>query len=343
MCSAMSHSWTSLPAFVRQLPADLGIAIVYGLLTSVVVLLPVSRSTPLAVLFAVPFSLFFPGYVLVAALFPECYGATASEDGARTFGTAVFDRELNGVERLALSVVMSVVVVPLVGMTLLLVNVDLRPVPITFGIVAIIIVGALVAAYRRSTYPPADQFEVAFDVWFNRARNALRGPGTRTGLAVHVILALSLLLAAGSGAYAIVASDDDEEPYTEFYLLAENESGDLVANGYPTAFQKGESRQLAVAIANHEEQAVNYTVITRLQRVSNQTGSVDVTQQTRLDTFAVPVKNGERRIVRRQVAPTMTGDRLRLQFLLYRGEPPSAVTPETAYRRVHLWANVTAP
>lgn len=37
----------------------------------------------------------------------------------------------------------------------------------------------------------------------------------------------------------------------------------------------------------------------------------------------------------------MTGDELRLQYLLYRGSPPATSTQSNAYREVHLWVNVT--
>jgi uncharacterized membrane protein len=36
------------------------------------------------------------------------------------------------------------------------------------------------------------------------------------------------------------------------------------------------------------------------------------------------------------------GERLRLIYLLYRGDAPAAPSTATAYREVHLWVNVTA-
>jgi hypothetical protein len=37
----------------------------------------------------------------------------------------------------------------------------------------------------------------------------------------------------------------------------------------------------------------------------------------------------------------MTGERLRLTYLLYRGAPPQTPTTDNAYRELHLWVNVT--
>jgi len=36
----------------------------------------------------------------------------------------------------------------------------------------------------------------------------------------------------------------------------------------------------------------------------------------------------------------MTGENLRVQYLLYRGDPPAEPTQENAYRSLHLWVDV---
>jgi uncharacterized membrane protein len=41
------------------------------------------------------------------------------------------------------------------------------------------------------------------------------------------------------------------------------------------------------------------------------------------------------------VTPRTTGERLRLQYLLYLDDPPENPTAENAYRSVHHWVNVT--
>jgi uncharacterized membrane protein len=38
----------------------------------------------------------------------------------------------------------------------------------------------------------------------------------------------------------------------------------------------------------------------------------------------------------------MTGERLRLVYLLYKGSAPPTPTVDNSYREVHLWINVTA-
>ncbi|KZN22507.1 hypothetical protein A4G99_20185 [Haladaptatus sp. R4] len=60
-----------VPAPVRRIPTDLGVVVCFVLVTGLSVLLPVVRDWPIRLLLAMPFVLFVPGYVVIAALFPE--------------------------------------------------------------------------------------------------------------------------------------------------------------------------------------------------------------------------------------------------------------------------------
>jgi uncharacterized membrane protein len=42
------------------------------------------------------------------------------------------------------------------------------------------------------------------------------------------------------------------------------------------------------------------------------------------------------------VTPELTGDRMRLTYMLYRGAPPATPTTDNAYRELHLWVNVSS-
>jgi uncharacterized membrane protein len=42
-----------------------------------------------------------------------------------------------------------------------------------------------------------------------------------------------------------------------------------------------------------------------------------------------------------EVTPTYPGERLRLQFLLYRGDALAEPTSSDSYRELHLWINVS--
>lgn len=59
-------------------------------------------------------------------------------------------------------------------------------------------------------------------------------------------------------------------------------------------------------------------------------------------TFETTLADNETWTQQHSVAPTMTGERLRLTYLLYKGEAPPEPTVGGAYREVHLWVNVMA-
>lgn len=133
------------------------------------------------------------------------------------------------------------------------------------------------------------------------------------------------------------------ESFSEFYLLAEEKDGELVADDYPTEFVAGESRSLVVGIGNQEHRTTAYTVVVELNRVQIQDNSTQVLDEERLRTFETRLAHNETWERPHTVTPELTGEILRLTYLLYREEPPENPTTDNAYRELHLWVNVTAP
>jgi uncharacterized membrane protein len=80
-------------------PTDLIAALVWTALALIAVYLPIVNQSSLWILFGLPFVLFVPGYVLIAALFPRA-------------------DDLDWIERIALSFGLSIAVVPLIGLGL---------------------------------------------------------------------------------------------------------------------------------------------------------------------------------------------------------------------------------
>jgi uncharacterized membrane protein len=158
---------------------------------------------------------------------------------------------------------------------------------------------------------------------------------------LNVLLVLSILLAVSSVAYAVTVPNQGES-FTEFYLLTEQDNGTLVADDYPTEFTAGEPQSVIVGIGNHEHQRENYTVVATIQEVQVANNSTTVLAENELRRLQTSLGNNETWNQQVEVAPSMTGERLRLQFLLYRGDAPTAVSTETAYRETHLWVNVSA-
>jgi uncharacterized membrane protein len=152
---------------------------------------------------------------------------------------------------------------------------------------------------------------------------------------------VSVLLLVGSFAYAVTVPKPADN-YTEFYLLANDSTGELRAAEYPTEYTMGDRRPVVVGIGNNESTVINYVTVVELQRVSTPNRTSTVREETELGRFSVRLEPGERANRRFFIEPTMTGHRLRLQFLLYQQAVPEEPSADSAAHAVHLWVNVTA-
>ena len=164
---------------------------------------------------------------------------------------------------------------------------------------------------------------------------------SRRNAAFTVFFLLAILAFAGTAGYAITTGDQQRSS-SEFYLLAENESGSLTANDYPQAFTAGEPQELVVGISNREQRPISYTVLVEVQRVQTVDGTTTVLETERLHRFTPRVAGDRTWRQRHDVAPTIIGERLRLTYMLYRGNPPANPSVDDAYRKLHIWVNVTA-
>jgi uncharacterized membrane protein len=325
-----------LPGWLRSLPADITAVTVVVFVTVGAISLPIVRETWLRVLIGLPFVLFVPGYAFIAALFPEV-GSGPTND---TDDPVVENGGIDGLERVALSFGTSIVIVPLIGLVLNFTPWGIRLVPVVGSVSGFTLIAAAVATYRRNELPPEDRFRVPYREWVDEGRSTLFAPETRLDGALNVLLVASLLLAVGSVGYA-VAGPKQGESFSEFYLLTEDQDGDLVADGYPQNFTAEEGQSLYVGIGNHEHRTVNYTVVVLLQEVRFQNNSSKVLRQERLGRFQTVLDSNETWRRNHTVTPTMTGQRLRLTYLLYTAEVPAEPSIENAYREVHLWVNVS--
>jgi uncharacterized membrane protein len=148
-----------------------------------------------------------------------------------------------------------------------------------------------------------------------------------------VFVVLVVLVVAGGG--LAIASPGETERYTEFGLLSDGgDGGELTASEYPTELSTTESETLSLAIGNYEGRTVEYTTVILLQRH-------DSDESVELDRRTLTLRHGEETIDEHEIRPTMTGDQLRLNYLLYRGSAPETPTRSNAYRTLSLTVDVT--
>ncbi|MDS0295324.1 DUF1616 domain-containing protein [Halogeometricum luteum] len=330
-----------LPRPLRVLPADLVAILTLTLLTLIAVSLPVLRETPLRVVVGLPFLLFVPGYAIISALFPERAKTDANLMVKDDSGATDTVSGIDGIERVALSFGTSIAVVPLVGFALNFTPFGIRLAPIMVSLTAIVVFACVIAASRRWDLPEDERFRVPYQTWYANTKAELFSPETRTDAALNVVLIASLLLAVGAVGYAVAVPSQGEQ-FSELYLLTENESGGYVADDYPTNFTAGEPQSLIVGIGNQENEPVQYSVVTEIQRVEVSNNSTTVLEREQLQTFSPRLQHNETWQQQHQVAPTMTGENLRLIYYLYKGDAPATPSEESAYREVHLWVNVSS-
>ncbi|WP_089649599.1 DUF1616 domain-containing protein [Halobacterium hubeiense] len=310
---------------------DLWAIVALVAVTGLVVFLPVVRESPIRVVVALGFVLFAPGYALIAALFPEA--------GARVATDEELGDGIDGLERAVLSFGASIAIVPLVGLVLNFTPWGITLAPIIISLGSLTLALTALAGVRRLRLAPAERFTVSVPT-FDGVRNEFLQPTDRTDAVLNVVLVLSLLVAASSLTFAIAAPPQGES-FTELSLLTETEDGNLTASNYPQNFTQGEAKPLTVSITNQEGKQVSYTLVAELQRVNvSEEGDIRVEEVNELDRFSPTLAANETWRQQHLVEPHLTGERLRLQYSLYRGEAPSNQSDD-AYRSVQLWVNVS--
>ena len=335
-----------VPAPVRRVPADLGVVVLFVILTCLSVLLPVVRDWPVRLLLAMPFVLFIPGYVVIAALFPEAEsggdGSEKSTDDDSPVGRVRgrFAAGIGFLDRAALSFGASIAIVPLLGLLLDFTPWGIRLVPVVVAVAGFTLLTTVVAVVRRWNVPESERFSVPFRRWGAAVRTTLRHPETRVDAVLNVVLVLCVLLAVASVGYAVTVPNEGEN-FTEFSLLSRADNGTLTASGYPTDFTAGERKPVYIAVKNHGHERERYTVVVLLQRVNTAGNSATVGNERELTRVHSAVDPDETWRTKTVLEPRITGDHLRIQYLLYDGHVPANPSEETASQELHLWVNVS--
>ncbi len=186
-------------------------------------------SHALRVVIGVPFCLFFPGYSLVAALFPS-------------------KKAMGGIARVALGFGASVAVVALIGLALNYTVWGITLESMVYSITSFTLAMSVLAWIRRRL-----EKEERFDIEF---QPQIPGwGGTVLNKILSVVLVISVLAALGVLGYAI-ARPKVGEKFTEFYVLG---AGGKAAD-YPWELARGEVGKVMVGIVNHERHEVRYRV-----------------------------------------------------------------------------------
>lgn len=194
---------------------DLLLASAVALLVVATSLLTPDLASPLRVGMGMLLLLFLPGYCLMVALFPH-------------------RSDISSLERLAISVGLSIVVVPVAGLILTNTPWGIRFDTVALILAAYVLVAAVIAFVRRLRLEPAKRFSPTEDSQFLRSL-------TFAVLGVGVAISLAVALQVGDN-------------FTALYLLGPE--GQLEA--YPSHLRPGEPFIITVAVENREWRALRY-------------------------------------------------------------------------------------
>ncbi len=231
-----------------------------------VVVIIFTPSVVLRIVLGLPFVLFFPGYVLMAVLFPKRGG-------------------LGGIERVALSFGMSIAVVPLIGLILNYTWWGITLEPTLYSIASFIFVVSVIAWVRRRRLPEEERFNIEFQ---------LRLPGWGGGAwdkVLSVVLVVAILGALGTLGY-VIAKPKVGERFTELYILGVGGK----AEDYPQELTIGEEGKVIVGIINREHERVSYHVEVMIDNVkNNEVGPIELEHDEKWEGIVVftPSEPGE--------------------------------------------------
>lgn len=269
---------------------------------------------------------FFPGYAITAALFPRKHDPDSRRESGRIPST------LTTTERVVLSLGLSVAVVPLAGLSLTLLSVAVDSLSVLVTVGALTVTAAILAGGRRLKCHPVTRFQLPVSEALTAGRRQLTaGP-------LNVVLVVTMMLAVGGLGVAIVTASPGER-YTEVALFDDGPNETLSPEEYPVTLSTNDTRTLTLEITNHERHEIEYTAVVLLQNVS---AEGEIRESATLDRTSVTLAHGEQTQYDHDIVPPLTGDRLRLTYLVYVGDPPENPTAATAYRAVYLTVQVPA-
>jgi uncharacterized membrane protein len=274
---------------------------------------------------ALPLILFIPGYVLMAALFPD-------------------STDIDAIERIVLSIGTSIVITPLIGLCLNFTSWGIRLDPILFSLTAVIIVLVVIAGIRRSRTSPGSRYalsvpeilQILQNEWISRNRSK-----TDRILYFAGIFAIGMVVLSAA---LVISLPKPGEKFSEFFILGENRTAD----SYPQVIIPKTPYPTYIGIGNHEFRTVNYLVEIYLvpNPMNEKTIAPPQPVTSPVKTYSVILSHNETSVIPFDLIVPDTSYN-RVDFLLFDETMPGPdVTGlnrvNASYRNLHLWFNVTS-
>lgn len=195
----------------------------------------------LRIVLGLAFLAFFPGYSLMAALFPG--------------------KDFPGnTERIALSCGLSFIIAALAGLFLHFTPWGIRLYPVLIVLAVVICSTSLIAWFRRRRLMDEERFSIELSVSLPSWKDL-----TSSGRTFIVLLGISILGTLGILFFVLVTPRVGES-FTEFYILGTEGK----VQDYPVSMEAGEIADFDTIIVNNEGEAITYQVELMINGERNQ-------------------------------------------------------------------------
>jgi uncharacterized membrane protein len=208
------------------------INIIVAVLFGIIAFLP---NNALRIVLGLPVVLFFPGYTLLAALFPR-------------------KESLNDIERFALSFGLSIAVVPLIALVLNYTPWGIRLYPILIALFVFIFIMSVIGWYRNRQLFKEEKVALHLNIRFPSLSHLWSRQSLRDKI-ITVVLSVLVIGAMGTLVY-FMHQPRNVEKFTEFYIL--NDAGDI--ENYPGTIVAGQSVKVILGVINRENEATTYRI-----------------------------------------------------------------------------------
>lgn len=218
---------------MRDRPDDLIAAVAITLL--LILMITLIPDNPVRTVLGLIFILVLPGYVATAALFPN-------------------RESIDIIERVALSIGLSIAIVSLAGLALNYTPFGIKLEPILATLSGFVLIASAVAWRRRAALPEDERFAV--DVKIDLSMKGMPMVDRALTVGIVVTLAATMILLA-----YVVAVPRSGESFTQLALLGPN----MKAEGYPRNLTIDQNASVFVSVGSFETTNKIYSLVILLQ------------------------------------------------------------------------------
>jgi uncharacterized membrane protein len=273
---------------------DLALVLIFATLL-IVFALTLPEGYVLRIIFCIPFLLFLPGYALVSALWPE-------------------KSEMEGLERAALGLGLSIAIVAIFGLGLNYTPWGIALPSVVIGLYSLILLLVIIAWLRRSKLGLDKRFILTSAFLFEKSDQI-----SSTDKVMILIVAIVMII--GGGTLAYIAVNPPKEPYTQ--LSIKDEYG--ATENYPFNLSVDEDATIIIEVVCYEREATDYSVLVSLKS--------DSQGNTTLDEYNFSLADGKKWSQDIDFSINASGE-YKLEVELFKNDE------RTPYANNYIWINV---